>query len=154
MFFYIFFSLLILGALFCIYKIARADFSRRIIPDAYLFPLLLLGLVVVNFTPWVCNINESVVGAAFGYLLASVIGIVFEKCGKANTDIAPIGMGDIKLIAVGGIWLGALGLSIALVGACVSGMLWAWHKKQKYIPFAPFFFIGGFLSFIVLKFLI
>ncbi len=152
MFFYIFFYALLVAALCCVYAIAGADFRRRIIPDAYLFPLLLLGLIVVNFFPWICNPTESVLGATFGYLLASVIGWLFEKF--SNSDMAPIGMGDIKLLAVGGIWLGVTGLSIAVAAACIIGMIWGHTKKQKYIPFAPFFFIGSFLALIVLRFLI
>lgn len=153
MFFYIFFVALLVGAIMCAYMISVADFRRRIIPDAYLWPLMLIGFVVVNVFPWVCTITESVVGAVFGYVLASVIGIIFERIKKSD-DVAPIGMGDIKLISVGGLWMGATGLAITLVGACAFGALWARKKKQKYIPFAPFFFMGAILSFIALVFLI
>lgn len=154
MLFYIFFCILLAVAVFCVYAIARADFRRRIIPDAYLCPLLLLGLIIVNFFPWICSPTESVIGATFGYLLASGIGWLFEKIGNTHSDIAPIGMGDIKLLAVGGIWLGVTGLSIAMAIACVCGMIWGRIKKQKYIPFAPFFFVGAFLALIALRFLL
>ncbi|MBQ0013409.1 MAG: prepilin peptidase [Proteobacteria bacterium] len=152
MFFYIFFVALLLGAIVCAYNISVADFRRRIIPDVYLFPLMLIGLVIVSMFPWVCTLSESVMGAVFGFLLASVIGIIFERVKKDSA--APIGMGDIKLISVGGLWMGPTGLAIALAGACVFGMLWAHRNKQKYIPFAPFFFMGAILSFIALIFLI
>ena len=153
MFFYTFFGLLLLGALFCVWRISVADFRRRIIPDAYLFPLLLIGLALTHFFPWVCTTAESVVGAIIGYALASFIGIIFERFNKNKID-TPIGMGDIKLLAVAGLWLGVTGLAIALVWACIFGMIWAHNKKQKFIPFAPFLFMGGFLSFITILFLI
>ncbi|MFQ6739581.1 MAG: prepilin peptidase [Alphaproteobacteria bacterium] len=153
MFFYIFFVALLMVALFCAYKISVADFRRRIIPDAYLFPLLLVGLVVVNVFPWVCSVTESVVGAVFGYLLATIIGIIFEHI-KHNDDTAPIGMGDVKLISVGGLWMGPTGLAIALAVSCILGMFWSHKNNQKYIPFAPFFFMGAILAFIALIFLI
>lgn len=153
MFFYIFFALLLLGALFCAWRISVADFRRRIIPDAYLFPLLLIGLVVTHFFPWVCTTAESIAGAVFGYALASIVGVLFEKFStdKINT---PIGMGDIKLLAVAGLWLGTSRLAIALVFSCIFGIIWARKKKQKFIPFAPFLCLGGFLSFIALLFLL
>ena len=153
MFFYTFFILLLLAASFCIWRISVADFRRRIIPDAYLFPLLLLGLLVVHFFPWICTTAESVLGAITGYALASIVGLIFEHY-KPNTQYSPIGMGDINLMAVGGLWLGTTGLAIALIFACIFGVIWAHRNKQKFIPFAPFFFAGGFLSCITLLFLL
>lgn len=95
-------------------------------------------------------------GAAFGYALAALVGFAFDYAmRKKNPDVvAPIGMGDIKLIATGGIWLGPTGLAWALVAACVLGAGWGYWKKQKYIPFAPFFVIGGILSFLGIAFLL
>lgn len=153
MFFYTFFALLILGAIFCIWRISVADFRRRIIPDAYLFPLLLIGLVIIHFFPWICTTGESVAGAVIGYTLAACTGVLFEKFShdKINT---PIGMGDIKLMAVAGLWLGTTGLAIALVFSCIFGAIWAHNKHQRFIPFAPFLFMGGFLSFIIISFLL
>ena len=153
MFFYTFFILLLLGACFCVWRISVADFRRRIIPDAYLFPLFLIGLVVTHFFPWVCTSGESVIGAATGYALASIVGILFERFSKNKID-TPIGMGDIKLMAVAGLWLGTTGLAIALVFACLFGTIWAHNKKQRFIPFAPFLIAGGFLSFITISFLL
>lgn len=154
MIFDIFFILLLMGAMFCAWRISVADFRRRIIPDAYLFPLMLIGLLVVNLFSWVCNPIESVFGAVFGYVLASVVGIVFEKLSHNKDMVAPIGMGDIKLLAVGGIWLGTVGLPIALAVSCVLGIIWGCAKKQRYIPFAPFFVMGAILALIVMRFLI
>ena len=153
MFFYTFFTLLLLGATFCIWNISVADFRRRIIPDAYLFPLLLIGLILTHFFPWICTTAESIAGAVIGYALASIIGLLFEKFSKNKID-TPIGMGDIKLLAVSGLWLGTNGLAIALVYSCIFGSIWAHNKKQKFIPFAPFLFLGGFLSFITILFLL
>jgi len=153
MLFYTFFILLLLGACFCIWRISVADFRRRIIPDAYLFPLLLIGLIFVHFFPWVCTTAESVVGAVTGYALAGIVGLIFEKYKQGKFD-TPIGMGDIKLMMVGGLWLGSTGLAISLLFSYVFGVIWAHRHKQKFIPFAPFFFMGGFLSFIIMWFLL
>lgn len=153
MFFYTFFILLLLSATFCVWRISVADFRRRIIPDAYLFPLLLIGLIIIHFFPWICTTAESIIGAVSGYILASIIGLIFEKY-KQDKINTPIGMGDIKLLAVGGLWLGTTGLAIALIFACIFGTIWGHKHKQKFIPFAPFFFMGGFLSFITILFLL
>lgn len=149
----IFIVLLIAGA-YCAFKISAADFSRRIIPDVYLFPLILIGLLIVAFFPWFINMGESAIAGAFGYGLGAVIGFIFERFKKTSNDYPPIGMGDIKLLAVGGIWLGMTGLAIAIIFSCLFGWIWGHYKKQKFIPFAPFFFAGSFIALIAMSFLI
>ena len=153
MFSYIFFYLVILGALFCAYRIATTDFRRRIIPDVYLFPFLFAGLLTTTFFPWPITIADSVIGGAMGYCLGLIVGFVFERFHR-DEKYPPIGMGDIKLLGAGGIWLGTLGLAIAMVITCVLSLVWGHRNHEKYIPFAPFFLIGGFLSLIIIQFLI
>ena len=154
----IFFLVLLILAIFCVTHIAIADLRRRIIPDAYLFPLLIIGLVVTAWFPWVVSPKSAALGAAFGFTLSAIIGGVYERIIHHNTSdknyVPPIGLGDIKLIGTGGIWLGPTGLSIALIISCILGMIWGAIKHQKYIPFAPFFVIGGFLSLIAIWFLL
>ena len=150
---YIFFSLILLGAIFCAIRMSTNDFKRRIIPDVYLFPFLFAGLLITTFFPWPVTIADSVIGGAMGYCLGLIVGFIFERI-KKNQKYPPIGMGDIKLLGAGGIWLGTIGLAIAMVFACILSLIWGYNKKQKYIPFAPFFLIGGFLSLIIIQFLI
>ena len=157
MIFYLFWGLLFTGAAACAWRMSVADFRRRIIPDAYLFPLFLMGLVTVTFFPhWFCGIQNAVIGATLGYVLGAGIGYVFDWIGrKKNADAeVPIGMGDIKLLAVGGLWLGTNGLAIALIAACILGGIWGTVKHQRFIPFAPFFVIGAILALISMIFLI
>lgn len=154
MFYHLIFAILLLGSIYCAYKISVADFRRRIIPDVYLFPFLIMGLLIVTFFPWISSVSDSAIAAAFGYSIGTIIGFIFEKTKKQKNEFSPIGMGDVKLLAAGGIWLGMTGLAIAIVISCIIGIIWGLRKKQKYIPFAPFFFIGGILSLISLWFLI
>lgn len=154
-FYNISFFILVAISIWLAWKISVTDWRRRIIPDAYLFPMLLLGLIITTFFPWPTNTAEGVVAATAGYILSSFIGFIFDFVGrKKGISDTPIGMGDIKLISVGGIWLGATGLALALVFACISGIIWGKSKKQRFIPFAPFFFFGGILSLIATAFLI
>ncbi len=157
MIYYIFFIILLAGALWCSYCISIADFRRRIIPDAYLFPLMLIGLIMVTCYPWwPFPPYMAAIGAAFGYAMSSIIGIIFDHIAqkKAPNSPAPIGMGDIKLIATAGIWLGVRGLAIALALACIGAMIWAKIRAQKYVPFGPFLIGGGILALIGLFFLL
>ncbi len=156
MIFNIFFIFLLSCAALLSVLISVADFRRRIIPDAYLFPLMLIGLILIAFFHYPIDIQSGVIGATFGYILATITGFVFDFIIRKRTPNAtpPIGMGDIKLIGVGGLWLGLTGLAWALIVACMTGAIWARIRNQKYIPFAPFFLIGGFLSLIAMTFLL
>lgn len=153
MIYYIFFSFILIGALFCAWRMATADFGRHIIPDVYLFPFLFAGLLVTTFFPWPVTAADSVVGGAMGYCIGLIVGFIFEHL-KKDQKYPPIGMGDIKLLGAGGIWLGTMGLSIAMVVSCIIAYIWNWNRHEKYIPFAPFFLIGGFLALIAIQFLI
>ncbi len=152
----IFFIILLAFSGFFALKISIADFRRRIIPDAYLFPLLLTGLILISFYSFPISIQNATLGATFGYILGATVGIVFEYFlrNQDTKNTPPIGMGDIKLLGVGGLWLGTNGLAISLIFACISGYIWAHLHRQRFIPFAPFFIFGGFLSFIINLFLI
>lgn len=154
MFYHLIFAILLLAGAYCAFQMSRADLRRRIIPDAYLFPFMLIGLLVVTFFPWVSSPSDSVIAAAFGYTLATTVGFIFEKTKKQKSEFSPIGMGDVKLLAAGGVWLGMTGLATAIAISCVIGGIWGIRKKQKYIPFAPFFFVGGILALISLWFLV
>ena len=149
----IFFSLTILGAIFCAIRMSTNDFRHRIIPDVYLFPFLFAGLLITNFFPWPITVSDSIIGGAMGYCLGLIVGFIFEKFTKKQ-KYPPIGMGDIKLLGAGGIWLGTMGLAIAMMLACIASYIWCRIRKQKYFPFAPFFLTGGFLSLIIIQFLI
>lgn len=153
---YLFFGCIFIGAAYCMYKISITDWRRRIIPDAYLFPLMISGLIVTAFFPWTHNVHSAIIGGAFGYTLAATIGFIFDGFIRHKKPDAtpPIGMGDIKLIFTGGIWLGPTGLAWALALACIGGAIWGRRTHQHYIPFAPFFVVGGILSFIINAFLL
>ncbi len=157
MIFYLFLSVLFAAAIACAIAISVADFRRRIIPDAYLLPLFLIGLLVVNIMPnWVCSPRISAIGAFTGYALGAIVGYVFDFIRRRRNPDAdtPIGMGDIKLLATGGLWLGPNGLAIALVLSCIFGGIWSKINKQQFIPFAPFFVAGAILALIAHAFLI
>lgn len=157
MIFYLFLALLFVGAIGCAIAISVADFRRRIIPDAYLVPLFLIGLLVANIMPmWICGPKSAAIGAFTGYTLGALVGYVFDAIRRRHNPNAdtPIGMGDIKLLATGGVWLGPNGLAIALVLSCIFGAIWSGIKKQRFIPFAPFFVAGAILALIASVFLL
>ena len=146
-------GLLAVGAV-CMYRMAVTDWRRRIIPDVYLFPTLITGLIFATFCPWwPTDISSAVIGGTFGYALAAIVGVLFARRHR-DDEFPPIGMGDIKLIMTGGLWMGTTGLAWALALTCVAASVWARRNHAKYIPFAPFFIISGILAFIATTFLL
>ena len=146
-----------LGAIYCALQISIADIRRRIIPDVYLFPLLLIGFIFITYFDWFISPQLGAISAALAYAMTAIIGYLFEKSNyikKQKNSYPPIGMGDIKLLAVGGLWLGMTGLSVAIIAATLISAIWGWRQKQRFIPFAPFFFIGAILSLLSMAFLI
>ena len=153
---YIFFIILLVIAIILSIRISIYDYRHRIIPDAYLFPLMLIGLITSGIYNFPFDIKTGIAGATFGYITSALLGFIFDKAMQRHNKNSetPIGMGDIKLISIGGLWLGTGGLALALIISGISGAIWARKQNQKFIPFAPFFIFGGFLSFIINLFLL
>ena len=117
-------------SIICVVFIARADIKSRTIPDVWLWPLLLAGLYLHG------GEVENVIAAILGYGLGFAMFMAMIKK-------EALGFGDVKLMAVAGLWTGINGLSISVVAGCILGIIWGLIKKQKYAPFAPFLAIGA-----------
>lgn len=157
MFSYIFFGILAFVALFCLVQISVADMRRRIIPDVYLWPFMLIGLVFAcwGYGWWPISPHFAAAGAIIGYVLTFCLGMFFDFIHRNNKNTySSIGLGDVKLIAAGGIWLGIEYLGGALVCACLVGLIWGLWHKQRYIPFGTFFGFGVIWSLIQMFFLV
>ncbi|MCL2629487.1 MAG: A24 family peptidase [Alphaproteobacteria bacterium] len=124
----------------CLFTLAVIiDLKVRLIPDILTFPLILIGAAAAQGLPWIAGgLTEALIAAAVGYILASVMGMVYYK----KSDVA-IGGGDIKLIAAGGMFLGATGLPVALITAALAAYALKHKYPDKFVPFAPFFAFGA-----------
>jgi leader peptidase (prepilin peptidase)/N-methyltransferase len=129
-------------------SLAAIDIDTQLLPDAITLPLLWAGIIVNYFDVFV-SLEESVLGAIFGYLSLWTVFWGF----KLVTGKDGMGYGDFKLLAVLGAWLGWQVLPVVIivssvVGACVgiSMMLFAAHDKSKPIPFGPYLAIAGWIA--------
>jgi prepilin signal peptidase PulO-like enzyme (type II secretory pathway) len=119
--------------------IAAADARRRLIPDEWLWPLLLAGLYLFG------GEGDHIAAAILGY----AIGFAMMRALRGKEAL---GYGDVKLMAAAGLWLGINGLSFAVVCACILGIAWGLWKKQRYVPFAPFLFMGAAANYLVMSY--
>jgi len=133
------------------------DYEHKIIPDELVIAGLVGGIILVIyniFNPiwiygdrnWWNPLVGMVTGSGFLFIVA-LIGLIIYK-----TDDA-MGMGDVKIFAPIGIFLGwkmtilALTISIFLCGIIsLSLIITRLKSRQDAIPFGPFIVIGTFVT--------
>src|SRR3954452_16553662 len=136
---------LALGLLFVamLAAITLTDLERRIIPNVVLLAGAVAGVVLVAATDPSSLPERAIAAAAAGGLLL-VIGLAYPS---------GMGMGDVKLAAVMGLYLGnavAPALLIAVLAGTIAGigvMLVRGSADRKLaVPFGPFLALGGVLA--------
>ena len=106
--------------------IAVIDLKSLRIPDYLSLPLVIVGLGVAWFDQ---NrvIADHLIGAGAGFLAMAGFGqAYFRLRGREG-----LGLGDAKLFAAAGAWLGWQGLPPVLLIASVGGLTWAVVTRQK-----------------------
>lgn len=111
------------------------DFEHYIIPDEVHVFLLPLGLLWhwLAATPW-----ENV---AIGTLGGLVLGLSLRYGYRFLRRREGLGLGDVKFLAVAGLWLGGVAfvpfiLYAGLFGVA-TGLVWRGLKRGAYFPFGP-----------------
>jgi len=121
--------------------VALIDYEHRIIPNRLLLPGALIGLVILAVTDRGALPEHLVAAvAAGGFLLVAALAYP-----------SGMGMGDVKLAAVLGLFLGravAPALLIALLAGVVVGIVVMARKgtregRKTAVPFGPFLALGG-----------
>lgn len=130
--------------------LAYVDWRTFRLPNAITLPLIFLGLAF----SWVPNLrlttpDSAFIGAFLGYTFFWALNTGYRLLKNRNG----IGMGDAKLLAALGAWLGWTTLpSILLVASLtgiIGGILWLQlrgHQLQQAFPFGPFLAIAGIIE--------
>ena len=124
--------------------IALIDFEHRIIPNRITGPAAVVAIVIglvldVDFVA-----EQLIAGAAAGGFFL-VAAIAYPR---------GMGMGDVKLAGVMGLYLGrAVGLAVlvglvagVIVGAVIMARLGATAGRKQTVPFGPFLALGGVIA--------
>ena len=139
---------LALGLVFCalLAAVTLTDLERRVIPNAILGAGAVIGLAIVVATdPSSLGLRALAAAGAGGFLLLAALAYP-----------SGMGMGDVKLAAVMGLFLGpavvpALMVAIAagaLVGCCMM-LAWGAGARKQALPFGPFLALGGVVGLLV-----
>lgn len=134
-------SLLLAAALIALTEIDRTSFR---LPDRITIPLIAAGLFAAAVTG----------GDVAWHLLSALIGlaaiVAVGEAYRALRGAEGIGLGDAKLFAASGAWLGAASLPSALLWACASALavlvvaraMGRQLNARTAIPFGPFLAFG------------
>jgi leader peptidase (prepilin peptidase)/N-methyltransferase len=118
----------LLAALTCI------DLRERRLPDRLTLPLLGLGLALAARRTNGLPIAE-LAGAGVGFLLFWALGEAHYRL----RGVEGLGLGDAKLLAAGGAWLGWRDLPVLILVAALGGLAAAmWGRgRRREIAFGP-----------------
>ena len=130
--------------------LAYVDFRTFRLPNSITLPLIIAGLGLSAFTSWgFTNAQSALIGACLGYAVLWLPNYVYRLIKKQDG----IGMGDAKLLAALGAWLGWSSLPsillVASVSGLIGGMLWLKWNQHSYghaFPFGPFLAIAGIIQ--------
>ena len=130
--------------------LAYIDLRTFRLPDSITIPLIILGMGFNCFSnlQFVAP-SDSIIGALVGYGVLWLLNRLYRRFKKRDG----IGMGDAKLLAALGAWLGYGALPGILFFASVIGLIGgiAWLKLNKRnsgaaFPFGPFLVIAGIIE--------
>ena len=118
--------------------LAVIDVRTRLLPDLIVYPLLWLGLLV-NVHGLFAPLEQAVIGAVAGYGSLWAVHHLYRGLSGGATGL---GLGDCKLFAVCGAWLGWTALSWVLLAASVltiagALLLAARGRARRRIAFGP-----------------
>jgi leader peptidase (prepilin peptidase)/N-methyltransferase len=120
--------------------ITLTDLERRVIPNRVLLPAAVVGLAIAAASDPGGLVERAIAAAAAGGTLF-VVALAYPR---------GMGMGDVKLVAVMGLYLGRAVAPALLVGfgagALVGLALIARHgsgARKRAVPFGPFLALGG-----------
>ena len=121
--------------------IALIDLRSFRIPDVLSLPLIAAGIVGVPATTGVA-LHDLVIGAMGGFGVFWAIGAWYFR----RTGIDGLGLGDAKLFAAAGAWLGwqalPMVLLIAAIGGIVQALLRGKAGRHTAIAFGPWLALG------------
>ena len=139
-------SLLIAGSV--------VDIQSRRLPDAVIVPLIVIGLGLQFLTGGIDQFGFGALGAVFGFTAFWAV----TKLYRLTRGVDGLGLGDAKLLAAAGAWLGPMFLAPVVFVAAVLALLYVQALRmrgemvsaQMVVPFGPFL-SAGFFGFWCLK---
>ena len=139
--------LMILIFVFILVWVSLQDIKTMLIPDSMIYLGVCIGIIYVS--SW----QDAVLGILAGALPLMIIDLLVKILLKKDG----FGYGDVKLMAMSGLFIGYIGVIIAFFTAFITAGIFATYllitKRAKtggYIPFAPFLSFGIIIALIII----
>ncbi len=132
--------------------LATIDYRLFILPDALTLSLAVCGIAVTAVeSP--ARIPDSLVGAAAGFTVLAALRYAYLRLRGRDG----LGLGDAKLLAALGAWLGWRALPEVILVAAIGGLLTILAVRllgrsvgrDQPIPFGPFLAVGGWMAWLL-----
>ncbi len=120
---------LVLG--FSLVLLAVIDALVLRLPDAITLPLIALGLLVTALHDR-ADLVAHLIGAVAGYAVLAIAAAAYARVRSREG----LGLGDAKLMACAGAWLGWSPLPLVLLAAAVGGIVWVAVARLRQGPTA------------------
>lgn len=121
------------------------DIKHYLAPDAITLPMLWLGILLAAFHVNSLPLFNAVIGAVAGYLTFWLPSVIYSM--RNNGEIG-MGLGDAKMLAMIGAWMGFMALPYVVLVACLTGLVYGYWLRTRgivHVPFAPAIAAGAFL---------
>jgi prepilin signal peptidase PulO-like enzyme (type II secretory pathway) len=129
------------------------DLKTYLLPNIYVAPFAALGVIFHISTDFIyVSVHEMIFGGIVGYGILYLIRMAGNKYYGQDS----LGLGDVKLLGAGGLWLGPEGILFAMTLGAMAGLIHGiihacfiyFFKKQPFslrrlaIPAGPGFALG------------
>jgi leader peptidase (prepilin peptidase)/N-methyltransferase len=128
--------------------LAMIDFDHMILPDRITLPGIAVGLALQPWLPW-GGLRQALIGAALG---AGILLAVWGGWYLIRREEG-MGLGDVKMLALIGAFLGWKGVLVALFFGTLLGaitglalMRWGPLDMRSKLPFGTFLALGGLIA--------
>lgn len=131
--------------------LAVIDLETRLVPDAIVLSLGLLGLAVFSLEAGWTGVKPGLIAAA----ILVVFFLLLRWVSHAVMKREAMGAGDVTMVAAIGVYLTPLVLPLFLLlssaSVLVASLLWAWVRKTSLqnveIPFGPGLALGAWVTY-------
>jgi len=132
--------------------LAWIDARHFVLPDVITLPLLLAGLAEAFFLEPE-RLTDRALAAALAYTALWALALAYRRLRGRDG----LGLGDAKLLAAGGAWLGTAPLPYAMLAGALLGLGWAGGMRLRGVavsattrlPFGPFLAAGIWLAWLL-----
>lgn len=133
--------------------IAFIDLEHYLIPNLFTYPGVFVGLILSFFFPFLQNSGtavEALKWSSLGILVGGGSLALIALLGQFLFKKESMGMGDMKLLAMMGAFMGPRAVLLIIFVSCVIGAIVGLSlialgkkKREDYIPYGPFLALGG-----------